>query len=343
MAKEKAVLEEEICRPATATSSTWEGFYSHGGSNHHMSCSFTFYPEGTISGAGTDDVGAFTWSGQYGGKKMQVIKQYHGKHSVTYSGTLVKQNSKVVFYGNWVWPQSMGGDSDFFRLTEQASGGSGGQIRMVRTLSLGSKAHSEAEAKAIAAVQHKASEDAASPPPKAPPMPPAVRQALSRATGIPLGLSPAFYAQQAAKSATGLHMALNPSSALWPEHIAASLVHVAPGSSSVPHRAGAPARDALRVSRTALQAARTPQLPTRPLAPAPPNTARSHRPHTAPRPKRRRAVRSAGSKRQAHTSKPAPVEESEGRKLRRQVLVVILCASQLVAAARPVGDLLAVR
>merc|ERR1711871_181907 len=108
----------EICKPNSATRSSWAGYYSFKGSKSDMTFDMTFNPEGTISGSGSDGVGAFTWSGTYEGKHFHALKKYTGKHTVTYQGILSNEGGKVVFSGTWTLPENMGGASDAFKMTE---------------------------------------------------------------------------------------------------------------------------------------------------------------------------------------------------------------------------------
>lgn len=104
----------DICKPVTSTSSSWSGYYTHNSANTPMTFDMTFNPDGSVSGSGSDKIGDFTWSGSYAGKEVDVTKQYTGKHSVEYKGTLVKEEGKVVFSGQW----TLGQASDAFKMTE---------------------------------------------------------------------------------------------------------------------------------------------------------------------------------------------------------------------------------
>lgn len=56
------------------------------------------FAEGIVLGSGTDEVGDFVINGYQKGTKVKFIKKYHGKHTVTYNGTI---DNKNVVSGFW--------------------------------------------------------------------------------------------------------------------------------------------------------------------------------------------------------------------------------------------------
>lgn len=89
-------------------SGEWEGFYVYGANQgqHRMDIVLNFQ-NNIVEGAGIDDVGAFSWSGQYDTEtfRCQMIKTYAG-HTVEYDGR-VDENG---IWGNWrILPWMKGG------------------------------------------------------------------------------------------------------------------------------------------------------------------------------------------------------------------------------------------
>ena len=94
----------------------WKGYYEQYGSKHEMTCSLTFSQDGTISGQGSDDIGKFTISGKIEpNDSFAFTKQYVGKHSVAYSGS-VQWGDLPSLQGQW----HLGGQSDGFMLSPVA-------------------------------------------------------------------------------------------------------------------------------------------------------------------------------------------------------------------------------
>lgn len=54
--------------------------------------------DGVVIGNGSDEVGDFYINGYRKGDKIKFIKKYHGKHTVTYTGTI---NYLNVITGEW--------------------------------------------------------------------------------------------------------------------------------------------------------------------------------------------------------------------------------------------------
>jgi len=100
----------------------WTGFYNYTGpkDKHRMDLHLTF-SKGRISGDGNDNIGRFSISGNYDAATHEChwVKQYLGKHAVTYQGV----GEKRGIWGTWkiriehggfhIWPlQSGSGDED---------------------------------------------------------------------------------------------------------------------------------------------------------------------------------------------------------------------------------------
>lgn len=82
-----------VTPPATTfytSNDIWKGFYSQNGQQSPMT--FTMFSAilgGPVSGAGSDGVGTFHISGSVDQSgNVRFVKQYDGKHSVNYTGTL---------------------------------------------------------------------------------------------------------------------------------------------------------------------------------------------------------------------------------------------------------------
>jgi len=93
----------KVYKPVTEEETSWTGYYVQNGQKT-MDFSLNFNTDGTISGAGTDGVGDFNWSGTFKGDDVDAVKQYVGKHKVDYKGTLSKSktNSNTInFTGTW--------------------------------------------------------------------------------------------------------------------------------------------------------------------------------------------------------------------------------------------------
>lgn len=87
-------------------SGKWEGFYTQYGVKSKMECVLEFRNQ-QIRGYGSDDIGTYTWEGQYDLEKgsCSMIKQYLGAHSVYYKGD-VDENG---IWGSWKLSFSSGG------------------------------------------------------------------------------------------------------------------------------------------------------------------------------------------------------------------------------------------
>lgn len=73
---------------------------------------------GPVTGSGSDAVGAFYISGSVDSNgTVKFVKQYEGKHSVNYTGTL--SGDKIA--GSW----ELNGTKDTFEITKQAKPWSG--------------------------------------------------------------------------------------------------------------------------------------------------------------------------------------------------------------------------
>lgn len=106
-------------------SGDWEGFYNDprgGGKKGDMTMTLEF-SGGRITGAGSDPVGAYTWTGSYDAiaGTCSLKKTYPGRHSVQYKG-YADENG---IWGSWniwfilargdfhIWPKMKGvGESD---------------------------------------------------------------------------------------------------------------------------------------------------------------------------------------------------------------------------------------
>jgi hypothetical protein len=99
-------------------SGDWEGFYSYKDNRRpkgEMAMTLDF-ANGVISGAGSDPVGAYAWTGTYDTKAetCQLTKTYVGAHSVVYTG-YADENG---IWGKWklawttgdfhIWPKKNG-------------------------------------------------------------------------------------------------------------------------------------------------------------------------------------------------------------------------------------------
>lgn len=90
-------------------SGDWEGFYIYaqgpGARQHPMQLILNFKNH-KISGAGFDDVGAFSWSGEYNLKSHVVfLTKSYATHQVQYSGFADEHG----IWGNWVLSGLKGG------------------------------------------------------------------------------------------------------------------------------------------------------------------------------------------------------------------------------------------
>ena len=85
-------------------SGDWEGFCNDprgGGKKGDMTMTLEF-AGGRITGAGSDPVGAYTWTGSYDTKAgtCSIKKTYPGRHSVQYKGNADENG----IWGNWsIW------------------------------------------------------------------------------------------------------------------------------------------------------------------------------------------------------------------------------------------------
>ncbi|KAH7432594.1 hypothetical protein KP509_07G029900 [Ceratopteris richardii] len=85
----------------------WKGFYEQDDENHDMETCFVFTPSGKIHGKGNDSIGFYTWCGNLsshedGTKKVNLIKQYFGRHAVCYNGEMYEpEPGELVMEGTW--------------------------------------------------------------------------------------------------------------------------------------------------------------------------------------------------------------------------------------------------
>jgi len=65
----------------------WKGFYIYktAGVKHKMNCFFTF-KNGKINGHGDDDIGNYTWRGNYDKDLKVTMTKIYSTHSVFYTG-----------------------------------------------------------------------------------------------------------------------------------------------------------------------------------------------------------------------------------------------------------------
>ncbi|KAL4481117.1 hypothetical protein ABPG72_015072 [Tetrahymena utriculariae] len=75
----------------------WEGTYNQHGSDHKMVAYFGFDDNKRAFGIGHDEIGSSIWSGEFVGDELHLVKQYVGKHKVTYKG----KHTQDEFQGNW--------------------------------------------------------------------------------------------------------------------------------------------------------------------------------------------------------------------------------------------------
>lgn len=101
-------------------SGEWEGFYTYTmgpSAGQHSMQFFLDFNQNTVSGSGTDDVGAFRWQGHYSTNpsKVEMAKVYFGKHTVLYKGHADENG----IWGTWriepfmkggfhIWPKDRG-------------------------------------------------------------------------------------------------------------------------------------------------------------------------------------------------------------------------------------------
>ena len=113
----------------TFPSGPWVGFYTYGGEldKHCMDLALTF-ANGTISGEGNDDVGAFVMRGRYDPKSWEChwTKTYVGAQDVYYRGF---REGKGI-WGAWeialeahggfhIWPKALGEDAGEIETAEE--------------------------------------------------------------------------------------------------------------------------------------------------------------------------------------------------------------------------------
>ncbi|MEO0732318.1 MAG: hypothetical protein AAFZ52_05760 [Bacteroidota bacterium] len=109
-------------------SGEWEGHYTYGpGSEKHPMAFRLNFAEGSVSGAGSDDVGPFTWNGHYDTQSLvvQMVKKYRGAHEVYYDG---RADTNGI-YGGWrlifsrggfhIWPKALGEEFVTEEVTEE--------------------------------------------------------------------------------------------------------------------------------------------------------------------------------------------------------------------------------
>lgn len=86
-------------------SGAWRGFWQQEGFGRQPMEEFHLtFDNGAIRGRGVDIVGAFTFRGEYDAKgAVSLVKQYLGKHAVTYLGSPDGEGSIL---GTWTIEQS---------------------------------------------------------------------------------------------------------------------------------------------------------------------------------------------------------------------------------------------
>ena len=96
----------------------WEGFYTYAfgpGTERHSMAFVLHFQNNQVNGAGSDDVGAFSWRGRYDREQLQcqMTKYYYARHTVFYDGQ-VDENG---IWGTWsigeyftggfhIWPKA---------------------------------------------------------------------------------------------------------------------------------------------------------------------------------------------------------------------------------------------
>jgi hypothetical protein len=96
----------------------WRGFYRHLGHEYPMeftSITIELQPQGKVAGAGSDDVGAFSFEGCFHPelKLCRFTKSYHGQHEVYYQG-IYDEASKTI---NGHYGFNPGDNNDTFQLS----------------------------------------------------------------------------------------------------------------------------------------------------------------------------------------------------------------------------------
>ncbi len=100
-------------------SGIWDGFYLYGSgpaSTRHEMYFHLNFSAGQVSGSGSDDVGTFTWSGNYNVKTyaVELVKSY-ATHRVFYRG-MADENG---IYGQWSIPAFTSGGFHLWPRTGQ--------------------------------------------------------------------------------------------------------------------------------------------------------------------------------------------------------------------------------
>jgi hypothetical protein len=109
-------------------SGPWTGFYNYGpGDRHRMDLAITFM-NGSITGAGADDIGAFAIRGRYDAANLECYwtKSYLGGHDVFYRGFRegkgiwgtweIRNDSRGGFH---IWPRTAGEGETRSEATEE--------------------------------------------------------------------------------------------------------------------------------------------------------------------------------------------------------------------------------
>jgi hypothetical protein len=93
-------------------SGTWTGFWIQDGVGKQPVELSLFFAAGSVTGAGTDMVGKFTYRGTYAVEtgRCLMVKKYAWKHSVTYEG--VNDGSPLWLWGTWNIRGIFGGIGD---------------------------------------------------------------------------------------------------------------------------------------------------------------------------------------------------------------------------------------
>jgi hypothetical protein len=92
---------------------TWKGTYKQGGKDHEMIIEHMNIFNDKIKGKGADEVGEFIVNGDSKYGKISFVKQYIGKHSVSYEGTT--QDERRI-EGKWSITSPTSNISDAFVL-----------------------------------------------------------------------------------------------------------------------------------------------------------------------------------------------------------------------------------
>jgi hypothetical protein len=119
---ETITSSDAICTPATSKATRWEGYYVQNGQQQNMAFNLVLTSNRTVTGQGTDNVGPFTWTGNYVDNQISLKKQYTGSYAVSYQGTVSKSTDGIVsISGLWSLATAQGSGSGTFSMTEQTN------------------------------------------------------------------------------------------------------------------------------------------------------------------------------------------------------------------------------